>query len=64
MTILLHELHHNRVRAWVKEEYCGRIPVAVQSSNDRGQEVGLGGEHVQQVLQSAGQIGLERLALS
>ena len=62
-TIILDKLNHGRVRAGVQEELCGSIPVPIQGGNNRGQEVGVGGEHVQYVLQGAGQIGLESLAL-
>ena len=50
MPILLDEPDHGRVCAGVQEEHRSSIPVPTQGSDDRGQEVGVGGEHVQQVL--------------
>ena len=62
--IVLHQPDHTRISAWVKDEGCHRIPVSMQSCHHRVQEMGVGRENVEQVLEGGGQVGLEGCALT
>ena len=54
----LHQLDHNGVSAWVKEESCDCLSVSLQGLHDRVQKVWVGGKHIQEMLEGNGKIRL------
>ena len=64
LTILLHQLDNMWVSAGVKEETCHCFSVTVQGWYHGVEEVGMGGQHVEYVVECGGQVELECCALT